>query len=129
MIFNSAEVLSSIITVQIQSFDEAFKINPRQSRTRYFFHEGATLPYLNGTVREKFDIVWYFTLNRIGYDTEHYRKVPDTLPNSTGQFRTCYRTVLYSTAPTNQTNWDSETVMMMEDGSKAKQARFNKTKE
>ena len=91
MIFKCAEVLSLIINVPIQSFDEAIlKLTPdRRSGTRYFFQEGAPLPYLNGTVRKKYGIVWYFTLNRIDYYTEHYR----TLPESTGHVIEQYQAV------------------------------------
>ena len=54
-------------------------------------YEGAPLPYLNCTVREKYGIVRYFTRDRIRYDTVRYRTVPD----STEQYRTVpvqYRT-------------------------------------
>ena len=44
-------------------------------------YEGAPLPYLNCTVREKYGIVRYFTCDRIRYDTVRYW----TVPNSTGQ--------------------------------------------
>ena len=73
------------------------KLTPdRLSGTRYFFHEGAPLPYLNGTVREKYGIFRYFTLNRIIAKTpnitEHYwtryRTVLNMLPNSTVQYGT-----------------------------------------
>ena len=54
---------------------------------RYYYqtnYEGAPLPYLNGTVREKYGIVWYFMRDRILYDTVRYRTVLD----NTEQYRT-----------------------------------------
>ena len=51
-------------------------------------HEGAPLPYFNGTVHEKLSIVRYLLMhNRIVGNTEHYRtvpirQVPDMIPNT-----------------------------------------------
>ena len=77
-----------------------------------------TVPYLNGTVREKYGIVRYFTRDRIRYDTVRYQTVPD----STEQYRTV--PVQYRTDRPNKLGHQDKISALVK--SEAKQARqFN----
>ena len=97
------------------------KLTPdRLPRTRYFFNEGAPLPYLNDTVQEKNGIVRYLIeLATTPNITERYRTRCRIVPGSTGHVTEQCCTVWHR--PTKQTGIARQKCTL--DGSKEKEVR------